>query len=118
MPSERPHQRWTDIADNCRRIRTYTEDIDEAAFLASDMMRDAVERCLERIAEAARKLGDAYDADFPDADLPALRRFGSVLRHDYDGINPQALWRFVVGRVPVLARAAEVVLAGIGETED
>jgi uncharacterized protein with HEPN domain len=113
MPSERPRQRWKDIIENCARIRRYSDGINEAEYLDDTMVQDAVERCFERIAEAARKLGDGFDADYPDADLPALRRFGSVLRHDYDAINPTAMWRFIKVRLAILEAAAEEGLKGM-----
>jgi uncharacterized protein with HEPN domain len=32
--------------------------MNEKAFIANDLVADAVERCLSRISEAARKLGE------------------------------------------------------------
>ncbi len=106
MPSNDPAQRFDDILENIGRIRSYTEGMDEAGFLKDAKTKDAVERCFERIAEAIRKLGDQFDVDYPDLDLPALRGFGSVLRHDYDSVQPALLWGFVRDRlVPLEAMA-------------
>jgi uncharacterized protein with HEPN domain len=117
MPSERPAQRLRDILDNAERIGRYTAGLDEAAFLADSLVQDAVERCFERIAEAARKLGPRYDRDYPALALKNLRAFGSVLRHDYDAINPLLLWRFVQDRLPVIVAMAEAELAKLGTTD-
>jgi len=94
MPTERPAQRLRDILDNSARICAYTGDLTRDQFAADQRTVDAVERCFERICEAARKLGDAYDARYPDLGLPELRRFGSKLRHDYGDIDPLRMWAF------------------------
>ena len=118
MPSERARRRLEDMLENIARIRAHVEDIDIDAFLASPLVQDAVERCLERIAEAARKLGDAYDSEFPDIGLRELRGFGSVLRHDYDAINPRLIWGFVERRLEPLEAMAKTALARLPVADD
>jgi uncharacterized protein with HEPN domain len=95
MPTDRPAQRPRDIQANVARIRAYTFDMTLAAFEADRRTVDAVERCLERIAEAARKLGEQYDDRYPHLDLPQLRQLGSKLRHDYDELSPRRIWAFL-----------------------
>ena len=110
MPSNGLAQCLDDILDNIGRIRSYTEGIDEAGFLEDAKTKDAVERCFERITEAARRLGDRFDADYSDLDLPALRGFGSVLRHDYDSVQPALFWGFVRDRLDPLEAMARTEL--------
>jgi uncharacterized protein with HEPN domain len=74
-------------------------------FLGDHKTEDAVERCLERIAEAARKIGDRLDADCPEVEFDKLRRLGSVLRHDCDEIMPPLVWRSVTTRLDALEAA-------------
>lgn len=115
MPSKDPTRRLEDIRANVARIRRHVEGMDEAAFLADAKAQDAVERCVERIAEAARKLGDTFDAAYPGLDLPALRQLGSVLRHDYDSIQPVLLWGFAAKRLGPLETMAEKELAKLAK---
>lgn len=115
MPSDDPAQRFDDILENIGRIRAYTEGMDETDFLKDAKSRDAVERCLERIAEAVRKLGDGFDRKYPDLDLPALRGLGNVLRHDYDIVQPSLLWGYVTNRLDPLDAMARTELAGLSE---
>ena len=110
MPSNGPTQRLDDILENIGRIRSYTKGMAEAGFLQDTKTIDAVERCFERIAEAARRLEDRFDADYPDLDLSALRGFGSVLRHDYDSVQPALLWGFVRDRLDPLEVMAHAEL--------
>jgi len=118
MPSNDPVQRFDDILENIGRIRRYTEGMEEAGFLKDTKTIDAVERCVERMAEAVRKLGDRFDTDYPDLELPALRGFGNVLRHDYDSVQPILLWGFVRGRLDSLESFARTELQGLSSDQD
>jgi hypothetical protein len=58
----------------------YTEGMDLTAFEENRLVYDAVERCLERISEAAGKLGDMAVHLMPDQPWQKIRAFGNVLR--------------------------------------
>ena len=105
MPSNRPAIRFRDILDNIRSIKGYVAGMDQSAFEADSRTRDAVERCLERISEAAAKLGG--DADRLAAGPPwqAIRSFGNVLRHAYDQVDPARIGEIVDRDLPVLETA-------------
>jgi uncharacterized protein with HEPN domain len=109
--SSDPEQRLRDILDNISRIRFYMQGIEAAQLAADRKTQDAVERCLERICEAARKLGDTLDAKYPQAEFPKLRQLSSVLRHDYDYIDTDMLWRSVNERLDPLEEACRTELA-------
>jgi uncharacterized protein with HEPN domain len=111
MSSSDPEQRLRDIVDNITRIRSYMKGITAPQLAADHKTQDAVERCLERICEAARKLGDGLDAKYPEAEFPKLRQLGSVLRHDYDDIDTDMLWRAVTQRLDPLEQACRSELA-------
>ena len=115
MSSSDPKRRLRDILDNISRIRSYIQGVAPQELVADPKTQDAVERCLERICEAARKLGDTLDIKYPEAEFPKLRQLGSVLRHDYDDIDTDMLWRSVTQRLDSLERACRSELA---ETHD
>ena len=54
LPSSRVPRRLQDIVDNAQTIFAYTAGMDLAAFEENRLVYDAVERCIERITEAAR----------------------------------------------------------------
>lgn len=111
MSSSDPRRRLRDILDNISRIRSYTEGIAAQQLVADPKTQDAVERCLERICEAARKLGDTLDAKYPEVEFAKLRQLGSVLRHNYDDIDTDMLWRSVTERLEPLEQACRRELA-------
>jgi uncharacterized protein with HEPN domain len=106
------------MRDNADRIADHVAGMDRQAFLSDDKTLDAVERCLERIAEAARRIGDRFDARYPQLELGNLRRFGSVLRHDYESILPEALWIYIQSDVPAIRQMAETEIARIDAGEE
>jgi uncharacterized protein with HEPN domain len=57
LPSKRPRTRFQDIIYNVEAIRRYTKGFTKKKFVADNLVVDAVERCLSRISEAAKKLG-------------------------------------------------------------
>lgn len=110
MPTDRPAQRIHDILENIASVEGYTEELNEETFSGNRMAVDAVERCLERIAEAARKLGHQFDSAMPeDIDLHAIRQFGSVLRHDYDTVDTAIIWNVVENELPKLKAAFDAL---------
>jgi uncharacterized protein with HEPN domain len=66
VPSSRPEIRFLDILDNIRLIQSYVEGRDRVAFDADSRTREAVERCLERLSEAATNL-DLRPMNWPQA---------------------------------------------------
>jgi uncharacterized protein with HEPN domain len=58
VPSKDPVQRFEDILNNIGLIEEFTAGMDQQAFTQDLKTANAAERCLERISEAARKLGE------------------------------------------------------------
>jgi uncharacterized protein with HEPN domain len=114
VPSSRPAIRFRDILDNIRLIQSYLRGMDRAAFEADNRTRDAVERCLERLSEAAAKLGDQAEELAPGPPWQAVRAFGNVLRHAYDQVDPVRIWEIATQDLQPLAAAAEAALMRLG----
>ena len=87
--------------------------MDFAAFEQDQKTSDAVERCLERISEAAAKLGDLAQVLMPEQPWPQIRALGNRLRHDYDGVSAGRLWDIIQADLPGLFAACKEALAGL-----
>ena len=107
MSSEHVARRLADILENIERIENHVRGTTKTKFLDDDLLNDGVERCLERIAEAARKIGNRFDDQYTDINLHALRRLGSMLRHDYDSMRTELIWDFVKNELPKLKKMAK-----------
>lgn len=106
MPSSRPLLRLQDVADNCGRILDYTAGMSLDGYRRDQRTRDAVERCLQRISEAAYKLGPSLDDRYPDVPWKDARGVGNILRHGYDSIDDAEVWESIEHDVPKLHRCA------------
>jgi uncharacterized protein with HEPN domain len=104
-----------DIIENAGRIESYLAGLDRAGFEQDGRTRDAVERCLERICEAAHRLGGNAAILMPDQPWADIRGMGNRLRHAYDRLSFEILWITVSMRVPALAADARVALGQIDD---
>lgn len=111
-------RRLSDILANIERIRRHIGAMTEPQFLADDKTQDAVERCLERIAEAARKIGEALDSKYPAVEFAKLRQFGSVLRHDYDDLGADLIWVAAAERLTALEAACRREVEALARLEN
>lgn len=71
----------------------------------------AVERKLLVISEAAIRLGDQGPALCPDQPWPKIRGTGNWIRHQYERINLEDIWRTVTDDLPLLKTSANRALA-------
>ena len=110
MPSDKPARRLEDIVENARAIQRYVAGMDLRGFREDAKTYDAVERCLERIAEAAAKLGDLAPVLAPGPPWQQIRALGNRLRHEYDIIREDRLWDIVQVDLPPLCAACEDAL--------
>jgi uncharacterized protein with HEPN domain len=118
VPSERPARRLEDIVENAQAILRYTDGMNEAAFGEDRKTYDAVERCLERISEAASKLGDLALVLVPDQPWQEIRALGNRLRHEYDVIREDRLWDVVKSTCPLCAPHARRPCGSCGKGDD
>ena len=74
------------IVEAIERIQRYTNDIDEAGFLNSQIVQDAVIRNLEVIGEASRNIERAnpeFAAAHPELPLSIAYDMRNALSHGY-----------------------------------
>lgn len=110
MSSKDPIQRFEDILENTNRIEEFTAGMDRATFEEDPKTSNAVERCLERISEAARKLGPDAERLCPGVPWPRLRALGNFLRHEYDRVEIARVWMMLEHDLPALRAAAIAAL--------
>jgi uncharacterized protein with HEPN domain len=94
--------RLADIIDAIEHIRGVLEGVPLEAFEADWQKRWVVERGLEIISEASRHLTDDIKTRHVGIPWPKVAGIGNVLRHDYDRVAPDVLWKLVRDDLPVL----------------
>jgi uncharacterized protein with HEPN domain len=103
----------SDIVDNSERIADYISTQSQEQFERDERTRDAVERCLQRICEAAVRLGDKAEQVLPGHPWNEIRGMGNWLRHGYDRLDPTIVWDVVTRDLPGLFSDAQSALRGM-----
>jgi uncharacterized protein with HEPN domain len=94
-----------DIADAIDAIRQFTLGLDAGTFRADVKTVAAVERKLQVISEAATRLGDEAETLCPGLPWRDIRGIGNWLRHQYDHVDVDSIWRTVIDDLPQLESA-------------
>jgi uncharacterized protein with HEPN domain len=101
----------SDILDNISRVESYAAGLSKQDLATDGRTRDAIERCLERICEAAFRLGDAAVELMPKQPWHDIRGMGNWFRHGYDRVDLDTVWDTIRNNLPALKADAERALA-------
>jgi uncharacterized protein with HEPN domain len=115
MATSNPERRFQDILDNIERIGQHLQHLEPDETLEENpLVLDAVERCLQRISEAARKLDWIADELLPDFPWSNVRGIGNHLRHDYDRLSMPVINVVIEKELPALRTACLQALEKLG----
>jgi uncharacterized protein with HEPN domain len=101
-PGERDLAYLWDMLDAARAIAEFVRGIDQEAYRENRMMQLAVERCLQVIGEAAKKVFEPVKAARPEIPWQKIVSQRNVLAHEYGAINQDRLWRVAASDIPSL----------------
>ncbi len=93
------------ILEAIERIGRYTDDMDEAAFLANQLVQDAVIRNLEIIGEACNnieKRHPEFAAAHPELPLSFAYQMRNAVAHGYFKVDFEIVWRTINNDLPGL----------------
>lgn len=117
MPPRSPRQRLQDILDAILFVERYIAGRTLDDYRRDDMLRAAVERKIEIISEATRRLPDDLTAAHASMPWAKIRGVGNILRHDYDEVYDEVVWNIAARQLPPLKRATEVMIAVVDRRE-
>lgn len=92
--------------------------MDFGTYVNNPLVRDATERCFERVSEAGVKLDSLAEELFPAHDWLAMRHLGNILRHDYDRVLDSVIWTIITDRLPPLLADLQTFLAQYPEDQE
>jgi len=75
--------------------------------------RFAIERSIEIVSEASRKLPEHIQADYPEIPWHAIRGIGNVLRHEYAATDHRIIWDVTVVHLEQLEAVLVRILASL-----
>jgi uncharacterized protein with HEPN domain len=100
-----------DILETIERVQSKTAGKSLEDFQAEWELRFIVQRAIEIISEASRRLPDDVKATRPEIDWRSIAGIGSVLRHEYHTISDTVIWNVVQADLPPLKAAVEAMQA-------
>jgi uncharacterized protein with HEPN domain len=103
--------RLTDILDAIERIRAEMAGVSIDAFEADWRKRWLVERGVEIISEASRRLPDELKLRHPEIPWTKVAGIGNVLRHEYEAISAPVMWKLVQDDLTPIERVCREELA-------
>lgn len=104
--SEYEEREWRFYVDDMigfdEKVLGYTENLDQASFVASSLSYDATVRNLELIGEAATHIPESVRAANPQIPWRLIVATRNRLIHTYLGIDNDTLWSIIRDDVPGL----------------
>jgi uncharacterized protein with HEPN domain len=114
VASASPRVRLLDILDAIDLIDAELAGSTIGAFASERRKIWLIERGLEIISEASRRLPADMKARNPVIPWSKVAAIGNVLRHEYEHVAPDVLWRVVHDDLPVLKAICQRELAQSG----
>ncbi|MHB8893944.1 MAG: HepT-like ribonuclease domain-containing protein [Candidatus Geothermincolia bacterium] len=93
------------ILESSTKIQHYTYELDEKQFNDDELVQDGVNRQLQIIGEAAKRLSDETRQKYPSVEWKDIAGMRDKLVHDYFGVDLAAVWDTVKEDLPVLKKA-------------
>ncbi|MCX2863582.1 DUF86 domain-containing protein [Paucibacter sp. PLA-PC-4] len=104
------------ILDAIDRILRYTADLDEAGFLASEMVQDAVIRNFEIVGEACRNIErhcESFALAHPELPLAVAYEMRNALAHGYFSVDLRIVWKTIHADLPHLQNLVRTLKQGL-----
>ena len=103
--------RLFDIVEDIERVRGVLGVLSLDKFEADWQTQWLVQRGIEILSEASRRLPEALKARHPEIPWRKVAGIGNVLRHDYGNIAAPLLWKLVREDLPPLEAICREELA-------
>jgi uncharacterized protein with HEPN domain len=109
------HPAISDILETIDRVQNKVAGKTLAEFRGDWELRFIIERAIEIISEATRRLPDNMKATRPEIPWRSVAGIGNVLRREYHTISDKVIWDVVQDDLPALKAAIEAIAAAIEE---
>jgi uncharacterized protein with HEPN domain len=113
MVEKSPAPILQDIVDAIERIQSKTKDLSLTEFAGDWERLWVVERGVEIVSEASRRLPDEIKDRHPDIPWKKIAGIGNVLRHEYDAVSPRVLLNIAHNDLIPLERVCKAELTRI-----
>jgi len=116
-PDERDAAYIWDMLDSARTLRDFVEGVTFYDYSKDKKLQLAVERALEIIGEAARRVSETYRQAHPEIPWQSIIAQRNVLAHEYGEIKHELIWKVATKRIPDLISSLERLIPSPPNTE-
>ncbi len=109
-PDKRDKAYLWDMLDAAGAVEDFVYGKTYEDYLSNRMLRGAVERNIEIIGEAARRVSEETRQAHPEIPWRAIVGQRNVLAHQYDEVLHEAIWGIAMRRMPELISALRAIL--------
>jgi uncharacterized protein with HEPN domain len=102
QPDERDAAYLWDMLDSARALRDFAANVSFHSYAQDKKLQFAIERALEIIGEAARRVSETYRQTHPEIPWQSIIAQRNVLAHEYGEIKQELIWRVATIRIPEL----------------
>jgi uncharacterized protein with HEPN domain len=102
-----------DMVQAIKKIQEFTVGMQESDYFQDELVQSAVERKLEILGEAARRISPEFQAQHPEVDWRNTIGLRNVIAHQYDLVQQGQLWRIVQTVLPDFLALLEPLLPPI-----
>ena len=99
-----------DMLEAARSVRDFVKDTTAEEFLEDRMIQAAVEREVEIIGEAARRISDAFKEAHPEVPWRNIVGMRNLLAHEYGAIIQSRMWTLAAEHIPALIAQLEPLI--------
>ena len=110
LPIEKDAAYLWDMLDSARTIQEFMAGMRFEEFLRDRKLQLAIERCVEIIGEASRRISDDFKNDHHEIPWGRILAQRNVLAHEYNDVKQERMWLVATVHVPALIPQLEAVL--------
>lgn len=115
LPEEKDSAYLWDMLQAAKEIESMLEDYDLSAFLADRVMVRAIERCVEILAESARRVSTTYREGHTEIPWREVIGQRNILPHEYGQIDHELLYKTATEDIPDLISVIQNLLPPLDE---
>ena len=104
LPDDRDAAHLWDMLDAARAVEEFTSPVKFGQYLEDRKLRMAVERAVEIIGEAARRVSDDFRGVHPEIPWKKIIGQRNVLVHEYGEVRHERMWVLATADIPGLIR--------------
>lgn len=104
-------ERFLDMLEAIQRIGKYAAR-GRQAFVSDELIQTYIVYNLQILGEAAAKVQDVQQAEYPDLPWPKMIGMRNVLVHNYFNIDLDIVWQVVERELPALQEKISRIVSG------